>query len=296
MGCDEHNHHEDDDRLRAVAVINLLGFVVELIGGLAFGSVALLSDAFHMLFDAIAYIMAYTASTIAKRYDNDRLEIEAHRLEPLAAFVNGVLLLPMVGYILWESYNRFVEPSDISVIPVILVGTLGLAVNLASIYVLNDDNLSLNEKGAFYHLLGDAGGSIAVILSAVVINFSEATVIDPIVAVLIGVLILWSAAKIMLGSGYIFLHKTKIDRKKSLRDIESIELIDRVVCLHTWQVCSQITVATLHARTNEGVSQEDEDELESEVHKILSEYGVNHATVEIRNQFTDENCLMTHNH
>lgn len=296
MGRGEHNHYEDDDRLRAVAVINLLGFVVELIGGLAFGSVALLSDAFHMLFDTIAYIMAYTASTIAKRYDNNRLEIETHRLEPLAAFVNGVLLLPMVGYILWESYNRFVEPSEISVIPVILIGTLGLAVNLASIYVLHDDNLSLNEKGAFYHLLGDAGGSIAVILSAVVINFSGADVADPVVAVLISVLILWSAVKIILGSGYIFLHKTNIDRKKSLQDIESIELIDKVVCLHTWQVCSQITVATLHARTNEDISQQDENELKSEIHRILSEYGVNHATVEIRNQFTEENCLMTHNH
>ena len=101
-------------RLALVAVVNLVGFVVELAGGLLFGSVALLSDAFHMLFDMLAYAMAFGASYTAERFEGGQSwSFGLHRLEPFAAFLNGVLLLPMVGYILWESYQRFLDPVTI---------------------------------------------------------------------------------------------------------------------------------------------------------------------------------------
>lgn len=91
-------------KLALVAILNLVGFVAELAGGLLFGSVALVSDAVHMLFDALAYVMAFSAAYVATNYDvSNRWSYGLHRLEPLAAFLNGALLIPMVGYILYEA-------------------------------------------------------------------------------------------------------------------------------------------------------------------------------------------------
>lgn len=119
----DHSHGHDTSstssrKLAAVSAINLLGFFAELVGGLLFGSVALLSDAFHMLFDALAYVMAFAAAHVADRYGgSDRWSYGLHRLEPLAAFLNGLLLLPMVGFILWEAYQRFLNPIEIGTVP-----------------------------------------------------------------------------------------------------------------------------------------------------------------------------------
>ena len=105
-GSHDHDLHDSDRSARTlalVAAINVVGFLAELAGGLLFGSVALLSDAVHMVFDALAYGMAFAAASLAERYDgSDRWSYGLHRLEPLSAFLNGVLLIPMVGYILYE--------------------------------------------------------------------------------------------------------------------------------------------------------------------------------------------------
>lgn len=283
---DEHEHHgsaEGGEReLALVSIVNLVGFFVELAGGLLFGSVALISDAIHMLFDSLAYVMAYMAAFFAERYDDEDWSYGVHRIEPLAAFLNGVLLIPMIGYILWESYQRFLSPMEIGTVPTIAIGFGGLLINVVSVLVLQGDDMSLNERGAFYHLLGDAGGSIAVIVSTVVIHLFEIRLVDPIVASLIAVLISWSAIKVLRGSGAIFLHRTPLDIDAIRSDINGIEDIEGVEDLHAWQICSQITVATVHVKREE--SSDEPDEMKrtlQETHRILSDHGVDHATVEI---------------
>jgi len=268
-------------KLAAVSAINLLGFLAELVGGLLFGSVALLSDAFHMLFDALAYVMAFAAAHVAERYgDGDEWSYGLHRLEPTAAFLNGVLLLPMVGFILWESYQRFLNPIDIGTGPTLAIAFGGLLVNVGSIYVLQGGEMSLNEKGAFYHLLGDAGGSVAVIVSIIAIEVTGVRIVDPITAVLIAVVVTWSAVKVLRGSGAIFLHRTPLDTDETRTHLLDVKGVERVEDLHAWQVCSQLTVATTHIETGvdtmaeaEGVSQR--------VHEELAHHGVDHATVEL---------------
>ena len=102
----------------------------KLAGGLLFGSVALLSDAVHMLFDALAYVMAFAAAYVASEYDtSDRWSYGLHRLEPLSAFLNGVLLVPMVAFVLYESYGRFLDPVAIATVPTLAIAVGGLCVN-----------------------------------------------------------------------------------------------------------------------------------------------------------------------
>ncbi|MUW13773.1 cation diffusion facilitator family transporter [Halorubrum sp. CBA1125] len=291
---DDHGHGHGDDhghghggsstssrKLAAVAVINLLGFVVELAGGLLFGSVALLSDAFHMLFDALAYVMAFAAARVADRYgENGRWSYGLHRLEPLAAFLNGLLLLPMVGYILWESYQRFLDPVAIGTGPTLAIATGGLLVNVGSVYILQGGEMSLNERGAFYHLLGDAGSSIAVIISTIIVGTTDLRVVDPIVAGLIAVVITWSAAKVLRGSGAIFLLRMPFDRDEVRAALHEIDGVVTVDDLHAWQICSQITVATTHVETSAETMAEAEA-VTRRVHEALARHGVDHATVEL---------------
>lgn len=282
----DHNHGQEKSStssrtLAAVSAINLVGFLAELAGGVLFGSVALLSDAFHMLFDAVAYVMAFAAAHLAERYgERDRWSFGLHRLEPLAAFINAILLLPMVGYILWESYHRFLDPIAIGTLPTLVIATGGLLVNVGSVAVLEGGEMSLNERGAFYHLLGDAGGSIAVIVSTVVVEVTGLTIVDPLVAGLIALLIAWSAGKVLFGSGAIFLHRTPFDQQEVRASLLEIEEVAGIDDLHAWQICSQITVATAHLETT--VESMDKAERVTRcTHDVLAHYGVDHATVEL---------------
>ncbi|MHB9285969.1 cation diffusion facilitator family transporter [Halobacteriales archaeon Cl-PHB] len=304
-----HHRHDQDEghggasgstssrKLAAVSVINLFGFVVELAGGLAFGSVALVSDAIHMLFDALAYVMAFAASFVADRYgESETWSYGLHRLEPLAAFLNGLLLLPMVGFILWEAYQRFLEPVAIGAGPTLLIATGGLLVNLGSVYVLQGGEMSLNERGAFYHLLGDAGGSIAVIVSTVLAAVTGVSAVDPVTAGLIAVLITWSAAEVLRGSSAVFLQKNPLDVCQVRRRLQTVDGVDSVVDFHAWQICSQITVATTHLETD-AETMSDVDAVSSRVHDVLEEAAVDHATVELCSGYADRDThLDAHRH
>ncbi len=250
-----------------------------------------------MLFDALAYVMAFAAAYVADHYDEgDQWSYGLHRLEPTAAFLNGILLLPMVGFILWESYQRFLNPIEIGTGPTLAIAFGGLLVNVGSVYVLQGGEMSLNERGAFYHLLGDAGGSVAVIVSTVVIEVTGVRIVDPITAALIAVVITWSAGNVLRGSGAIFFHRSPFDAgeiRAHLREIEGVEEIDD---LHGWQVCSQITVATTHIETGVETMAEAED-VSQRVHKELAHHGVDHATVELCPAYDDRSThLNDHSH
>jgi cobalt-zinc-cadmium efflux system protein len=291
-----HGKGGSNRKLALVAAINVVGFLAELAGGLLFGSVALLSDAVHMLFDALAYVMAFAAAFVADNYEaSDRWSYGLHRLEPLSAFLNGALLIPMVVFILYESYQRFVDPVVIGTIPTLVIAVGGFVVNAVSVYVLEGGEMSLNERGAFYHLLGDAGGSVAVIFSVLAIKFTGVRVLDPITAVLIAVLITWSASKLLRGSGAIFLHRTPFDIDEIRAALSRADGVTEIDDLHVWQICSEITIATAHVETSAETIRETE-EVYRQIHDTLAECDVDHATVELRPAHSNHPRLGTHAH
>lgn len=305
LETDQHDHDHSQGpsdsassrKLALVAGINVVGFVAELAGGLLFGSVALISDAVHMLFDGLAYVMAFAAAFLAEHYDeSDRWSYGLHRIEPLSAFLNGLFLIPMVGYILWESYQRFLQPVEIGTGPTLVIALAGLAINAGSVWILQGGELSLNEKGAFYHLLGDVGGSIAVIVSVLAIEYTGVQLLDPLTAALIAGIILWSAGKVLRGSGAIFFLKSPIEAAGIRAELAELEGVDRVDDLHAWQICSQITVATSHVETTVE-SMSEADSLNQRIHEILAEHGVDHATVELCPACSERQThLHTHRH
>lgn len=285
-----HSHNDSEmgnaaDRtsttLALVAGINLVGFSAELAGGLLFGSVALLSDALHMLFDMLAYAMAFGASYTAERFvGGETWSYGLHRLEPVAAFLNGVLLVPMVGYILWEAYQRFLDPAMIDPVLTLIVATGGLLVNVGSVYLLRGGEMSLNERGAFYHLLGDAGGSIAVIVATLAVAVANVSIADPIAAVLIGLVVLWSAGRVLRESTSILLQRSPIAPSDLRAEITALEGVERIEDIHVWQVCSQLTVATVRL-VDTASTLENQRTVRSRVHDLLADQGIDHATVEL---------------
>ncbi|PSQ08662.1 cation transporter [Halobacteriales archaeon QS_5_68_33] len=295
----EHDHDttgSSSRKLAAVAAINLVGFVVELAGGLAFGSVALVSDAVHMLFDALAYVMAFAAAAVAERVDaGDEWTYGLHRIEPLAAFLNGLFLLPMVGYILWESYRRFLDPVAIGTGPTLAIAVGGLVVNVGSVLVLEGKEMSLNERGALYHLLGDAGGSVVVIVSVLAVEFTGVRAVDPGAALVVGGLVAWSAVRVLRESGAVFFLKTPVDTD-GLRDaLLAVEGVSGVTDLHAWQVCSQLTVATVHVEASVETLAAAED-VNARVHAVLADHGVDHATVECCSTYENRTHVAAHGH
>jgi cobalt-zinc-cadmium efflux system protein len=268
-------------RLALVAVINFVGFVVELAGGLLFGSVALISDALHMLFDMLAYAMAFGASYTAERFEGgESWSYGLHRLEPVAAFLNGILLLPMVGYIVWESYQRFLEPVAIDPALTLIIATGGLLVNIGSVYVLQGGEMSLNERGAFYHLLGDAGGSVAVIVSTVAVATFDLPIADPVAAVLIGLLVLASAGNVLRESTSVLLERSPVSPEDLREELTVLDGVDQIDDLHVWQVCSQLTVGTVRL-TDTATTLEERQAIQSRVRDHLTDRGIDHATVEL---------------
>lgn len=272
-------------KLGLVAAINVSGFIIELFGGLVFGSVALLGDAFHMLFDGLAYIIALGATWISHRSNpSGQWTYGLHRVEPFAAFLNGVLLVPMVVYLVYESYTRYLSPVEINATMTILLAIAGFLINLGSVYVLQGSEMNLNERGAYYHLLGDTGASLAVIISMVIIQFTGITIVDPLTAVLIAGLIIWSAVKLLWESGTIFFQQSPVQPEQIQETLESLGGVERVEDLHIWSLSSQIVVSSVYV-TDLSTTIEERDALVERIHDVLgSDFGVTHATVEVVNQ------------
>jgi cobalt-zinc-cadmium efflux system protein len=289
MNSERHSHEHGEDAgvrtLGAVAAINLAGFVIELLGGLAFGSVALVGDAFHMLFDSLAYVMALIAAYIGTKSEpGEYWSYGLSRVEPFAAFLNGVLLVPMVVFLLWESYQRYLSPVDIDPWMTMLLGTGGLVINLVSVYVVQGGEMSLNERGAFYHLLGDAGASVAVILSMLFVEFGGYYIADPITAALIAVIIIWSAVKLLRESGAIFFQRSPISVDVLEARIDALNDVTAVSDVHVWSLSSRLDVATVHV-TSDAETISERDELKRSITELLhDEFGIDHVTIDVRGE------------
>lgn len=240
--------------------------------------------------------MAFTAAYLANHHTpTDKWSYGLHRLEPLSAFLNGILLFPMLLFILHESYQRILAPISIATTPTLIIATTGLFINLGSVYILHDNHsLSLNERGALYHLLGDTGASLAVIISTLLIRYTGLVLIDAILAILIALFIIWSALKLLKGSGEIFLHISPLNPQTVRSQLHTLP-INEIIDLHLWQICSELTIATVHIHA----SPESIDELEQfthDIHHELDNLGIDHATVELCRGTHCEKHQLTHSH
>jgi cobalt-zinc-cadmium efflux system protein len=263
--------------------------IAEIIGGLLANSLALLSDAGHMLTDILALGLSLAAMKFARRPPTPAKTFGFYRLEILAAFFNGMLLLVISLYIFYEAYHRLIDPREIKGLFMLLVAATGLLANGVGIAVLRKSaHSSLNVRSAFFHLVGDTVSSVGVIVGGIVIILTGWYVVDPIISILIGGLILRGAYSLVRESIDILLEATpkEIDVEEMLGDLVRIEGVKEVHHLHLWTITSGIYAMSTHVVIDDLLISKSTRILE-EIEKLLQgKYSMEHITI----QFECESC------
>ncbi len=257
--------------------------IVEVAGGLVSGSLALLADAGHMLTDTAALGLALVASHVAERPADRKRTFGYHRVQILAAFVNSLTLIAIVGWILFEAVQRFLAPEPVLAGTMLTVAIAGLIVNLVAFRLLHggtEDNLNL--RGAALHVLGDLFGSAAAVVAALVIMATNWTPVDPLLSVFVAMLILRSAWLLLKRSSHILLEGVPdwldLDamRRRLLDEVPDLKDVHHV---HVWSLNPQRLMLTMHAVLDEDADQR--AALAAIKAYLRDEFGITHSTVEV---------------
>ena len=282
-----HVHEANEGNLKRVMIALVLTgtfMIVEVVGGIISGSLALLADAGHMLTDTMALALAAVAFHVSKRPADGQLTFGYQRFQILAAFVNGLSLLLIVGWILFEAVHRFITPRDILGETMLTVAAIGLVVNIISFAVLHSgDQDNLNIRGAALHVAGDLLGSIAAIVAAIVIIYTGWTLIDPILSVAVAGLILRSAWTLVKRSAHVLLEGAPdwLDvGDMQERIVANVPGVSGIHHVHVWGLTPQQLMLTMHVTLAESAASQYEvvRGVKSFVEK---EYGIGHSTVEV---------------
>lgn len=284
-----HGHRESDGRgnLRRVQIALVLTatfMIVEVVGGIISGSLALLADAGHMLTDSMALALAAFAFRVSSRPADARRSYGYHRFQILAAFVNGLSLLFIVGWIVFEAATRLIEPPTVAGQTMLAVAAAGLLVNVVAFFVLHSgDHENLNIRGAALHVLGDLLGSVAAIVAALVILQTGWMPIDPLLSVVVAMLILRSAWQLVQRSAHILLEGAP--EWLDLQDMEekliaSVPEVSAIHHVHVWGLTPQHPMLTMHVVLDE--QPPDPTVVIRRLKRVLkSEFAIGHTTIEI---------------
>ena len=264
--------------------------VVEVIGGLVAGSLALLADAAHMLTDTVSLGMAWLAFRVTDRPADGRRTYGYHRFPVLAAFVNGIALLVVVGWIAVEAIERLLEPAPVLGGTMAVVAALGLLVNVIAFAILHGGSRqNLNVRGAALHVLGDLLGSVAALVAAGVILLTGWTPIDPLLSLLVGAIVLRGAWSLIRHSTHVLVEGAPdhIDTDEVAREIpRRVAGVADVHHIHAWSLAPERPMMSLHVRATGEV---DHDRVVAAVKEVLRErFGVRHATLQV--EYGDE-CI-----
>ncbi|MGD2174303.1 MAG: cation diffusion facilitator family transporter [Candidatus Brocadiaceae bacterium] len=271
-------------RLRWAIVVTGSIMLVEVVGGVVSNSLALLSDAGHMFTHLFALGMSYFAIRISARPATAEKSFGYFRAEVLAAFVNGLFLFGITGYIFYEAVSRILEPEPIEMIQMLVVAAFGLAANGISVMLLAKvSHGDLNLRSAFIHVVYDTISSIAVVAAAVLMKFTGVTLFDPIVSILIGVLILFWAWRVVRDSARILMESTPadVDLDRIRNDLPRIAGVRSVHDVHVWQITTDMYVMTAHVVVD-NVPMVRAEDIMGEVNGYLRRrHKIGHATLQL---------------
>lgn len=280
-----HSHAARRRALVAALVANAAFLVVEVVGGVAFSSLALLADAAHMVTDVAALAIALLAQSLLTRPATARHSFGLQRAEVLGAQVNGLILLAASGWIFWEAARRVGDPPDVVGGGVVVVGLAGLAVNLGSLALLvRSQGHSLNMRGASAHMAADAAGSAGATVAGLAVLLGDAAWADPAMSFLIGALVLWSAWTLLRDATNVLLEGTP--RGTDPRQVEAAlageEGVEGVHHLHVWNLASEVPSLSAHVVLAGAPNLHEAQGRADRLKTMLEErFGIAHATLEL---------------
>jgi cobalt-zinc-cadmium efflux system protein len=290
MGHDHHGHQHGINRegskkgLTIALIITFSIMILEFVGGLITNSLALLSDAGHMLSDSSSLVLSLVAFWFAAKPPSPNKTYGFYRFEILAAFFNGITLFLMAGWIVYEAYERIIEPPTVSSGTMILIAIIGLVANLLSAYFLmKKGNVegNVNVKSAYLHVIGDALGSVGAIIAGILMMVFEWYIADPIISVVVALLILKSAWGVLKTTIHILMEGTPItiDQKEVKDTLFSIEGVKDIHDLHIWTITSGLDSLTCHVLIED--NKNEQDILQQVIKAIENNFGIVHTTIQI---------------
>ena len=264
--------------------------VAEVVGGLLTNSLALLSDAAHMMTDVIALAISLIAVRLARKPPDAKRTYGYARMEAIGAMINGGLLFVVAGYILWEAIGRFRNPPSVESTGMLVIAAIGLVINLISMRLLKaGSGTSLNVKGAYLEVWSDMLGSVGVLIGGLVIRYTGWTVADPIIAVLIGLWVLPRTWTLLRAAMQILMEGVpagmELEQVRAL--LVSHPSVSEVHDLHAWSLGSKEPVLTAHIVLGDATS--DPEKVRIALAAALEEkFGIGHATLQVERTPCDE--------
>jgi cobalt-zinc-cadmium efflux system protein len=268
-------------KLKLAITLTAAILIAEVIGGILSNSLALLTDAAHVFMDVLALGLSFSAFKIACRPHNEKATFGYHRAEIFAALINGILLVIVVIVILREAYDRLLSAPEVKTTEMLIVATIGLAVNLFVTFSLRGHH-DLNMRSAYLHVLGDTLSSFAVIAGGIVMVLTGNFLIDPILSILISIMIFYSSLRILKESVDILMERTPkhIDIEKLKKDILSVKGVESIHDLHVWSICSNVHALNSHLLVS-AMSVTDTEKLTAQINRMLAEsYNIRHTTLQ----------------
>lgn len=275
--------HDNAKRLQWAALLTGGFMLAEVLGGLLSGSLTLLADAGHMLTDTVSLVLALIALQLSSKPPDRLRSYGYHRVQILAAFLNGIFFVLIVIWIAVEAIQRLFQPVEILAGPMLLIAIMGLLVNLIAFFLLHTgQHANLNMRAASLHVAGDLLGSIAAIGAAGVILFTGWSPIDPILSILVCVLILRSAWGVIKESTHILLegapHNLDTHRLKQTL-IASVDEVNDVHHIHLWSLTPEHPLLSLHASVT---PQSDATQVLRRIKSVLSsQFSILHSTIQL---------------
>jgi cobalt-zinc-cadmium efflux system protein len=292
-GQNRETSHQADENIRILRKalwLTCAFFVIELIAGFLSRSLALLSDAGHMLSDILALLISLYASYMSRKAPTAQKSYGYYRTEVLAALFNGLLLFLMIGFIYYEALHRMFQPVTVNGYGVIIVGSAGLAVNLAAAWMLHGHH-DLNIHGAYIHVITDALGSLGALSAGILILLTGWYPFDPLLSMFIGAIVLYSCWTLIHDSISILMESVPkhLDPLLIRKELLGCEGVQNIHDLHIWSIGSQSHALSVHVRVPR---QSDAFEVRSRIENLLrTKFHLDHTTLQIEIQ---EGCRETH--
>lgn len=258
--------------------------ILEFVGGLLTNSLALLSDSAHMLSDTAAIALSLAAFWFAARPPSANKSYGYYRFEILAALFNGLTLFVMAGFIVFEAYERFIDPPEVAGGTMMVIALVGLAANLISAWSLmrkSDIKGNINVRSAYLHILGDALGSVGAILAGLLMLLFDWYIADPIISVIVTLLILRSAWQVVNHTIHILMEGTPaaIDAREVEETLLAIRGVKDLHDLHIWTITSGLDSLSCHL-----IIEDDQDcqvVLQEAIRRIEERFRIQHTTIQI---------------
>ncbi len=283
-----HNHNHGraglKGKFRIAVILTAATLIAEIIGGILTNSLALLSDAAHVFGDIFALVLSWVAIYLSDLPPTSKRTYGYHRAEVLAAFINGVSLLAVSGWIFYEAYHRILKPEEVKSLPMLIVAAVGMVVNLGvAMIFMKESHDNLNVKSAFLHVISDAVTSAGVIIGGVIIYFTDWYVIDPILSFAIGLAILWGGGRVTYEALHILLEGTpkNINLNDVAARLKEFNFVKDVHDLHIWSICSDYYALSAHVYVDVNSIRDVENALGKINDLLKDKFGIVHTTVQL---------------